>query len=179
MKGRRKMRINVQINRIELEHRDCPLFVLSHKRRWCLLQYPAYIRPLSISCLPPSLCTLPVLHEPRAWLLSSAAVQPNTHSRCNDTASFSQSTEGAPPPSPECQCTVWISISVCHHHIEHAVFKKEWFTSDRTSFLMIKWFFWTEAAEHKNKNKRGIFEIILIINNPVQKLAAINEYCTD
>lgn len=90
------------------------------------------------SCFPPSLCTLPVLHEPRAWLLSSAAVQPNTHSHCNDTASFSQSTEGA----PQCHCTLWISISisVCHHHTEHTIFKKECLTSAGTSFLIIKWF---------------------------------------
>lgn len=144
--------------------------------------------PFTVSCIHPSslhlLLTSISLHAPCAtWatcLTTEQCCSTAQHTLTLQWHSFFLSVNrGSPPPSPECQCTVWISISVCHHHIEHVVFKKEWLTSDRTSFLMIKWFFWTEAAEHKNKNKRGIFEIILIINNPVQKLAAINEYCTD
>lgn len=98
------------VGRLKLRGKKCRIC----RMRQCRAQnlFPPFTRmlPFKGSCTrprlpfppPPSLCTLPVLHEPRAGVLSSTAVQSHTHTHAAMTQLLSPRQQREPPP--ECHC---------------------------------------------------------------------------
>lgn len=189
MAGRQKLRTERK-NNLNV-HADCySVFVL-----FTQLQ----MLPFTVSCIhPSSLCLLLPsisLHAPRGtWATCLSTEQccstaqhtlTRTHSRCNDTSSFSQSTEGALPVSLHF-VSKWACGDLSSTVIRDDLLTvNERLTSEGTVFR----FFMQRIKKARdssrrwcsghcwacNKDKNAIVETILIINdNPDQKLASIN-----